>query len=311
MEDTLWTEKYRPTIIDDLIADNTIKQKLSLFIETRNVHNLIIIGSHGHGKTCIINILGQMLFHNPTKSVLRLDAYDYRGNRTIHEIVNSFCRVRCTEGFKIVVFDDIDNIDDKMQTQLITLMDRYERNIKFIFISNTSENIIESIQSRCLLLRIGKPERIGIVRRLKHILECEGLEYEDEAIDLVHSLSDGDIRQAINIIQLIGIKFKSLTVDNLNLFYDMPQREVIENIYRHIMNKDVETSLELVISLLNVGYSNTDIAGSMFYYLRTSEVVPENTKMMMMNKLAKTTYTLSTEIDSRLQLYACIASMCT
>jgi Holliday junction resolvasome RuvABC ATP-dependent DNA helicase subunit len=49
-ENTLWTEKYRPSKLDDYIGNDHIKEKVKIYLENQDVPHLLLAGPAGTGK---------------------------------------------------------------------------------------------------------------------------------------------------------------------------------------------------------------------------------------------------------------------
>ena len=232
-----WSEKYRPMFLRNLILNDTLKIKITNFITEKNLPNLILTGSHGTGKTstmkCIINELYGEYGNN---AVFELNLSDNKSTKIIQTEIISFCKSALFykekdkqkyAKFKLIVFDEADNIENRVQSQINTIMEKYKNTIKFAFTCNTSANIIEAIQSRCSILRYSTSPQF-ITSKLKHILDNEKISYDDEAMEQISNLSRGDMRSAINMIQLIHNKFECVKINHVDDMYDIPQHLVIK-----------------------------------------------------------------------------------
>jgi replication-associated recombination protein RarA len=48
---TLWTEKYRPTKLDDYVGNEHLKTKVAGYLENDDIPHLLLFGRAGTGKT--------------------------------------------------------------------------------------------------------------------------------------------------------------------------------------------------------------------------------------------------------------------
>ena len=68
--DFLWVERYRPTIVEDCILPDSIKNVFKGFVSQKEIPNLLLSGSAGVGKTTIAKALcdeiGCLLYTSPS-----------------------------------------------------------------------------------------------------------------------------------------------------------------------------------------------------------------------------------------------------
>ena len=167
MEKTIpWIEKYRPKTLDDLIVDEITLTKLRSIIERSDMPNIIITGMPGIGKTTTILCLAHSLLGKYYKdAVLELNASDDRGIKTVQNTINSFCKKKMqiaknVRKHKIILLDEADNMTEKAQKLIGNLMEKYGETTRFAFTCNTSNDINETIQTKCIILRY---KRINII----------------------------------------------------------------------------------------------------------------------------------------------------
>ena len=152
-----WVEKYRPTNIENLVLETPIYNKIKKIIDDKNMPNIIITGLPGIGKTttilCIAKILLGKYFE---QGVLELNASDDRGIKAVQDSIIYFCKkkLEMEEDYaqhKIVLLDEADNMTTKAQQLVNNLMEKYHSTTRFAFTCNNSSDIIEAIQSRCII----------------------------------------------------------------------------------------------------------------------------------------------------------------
>lgn len=322
-----WTEKHRPNRISSLILDTNLEKKLNKIIEDRNIPNLIFSGSPGTGKTTSSRSICKQIYGKYySKYVLELNASDDRGARFVQNNIVAFCKTsihysECDKDKypkqKVIILDEADNMLDKAQHKINVLISQFNANTRFIFTCNDSTKIIESIHSHCQILNFSKLTQEQIINRLEIICKYESLDYTHDALDCVASRCNGDMRLAINMTQLISIRFNKINLKNANETFDMPQPEVIKNIFQRALNTEYSELDNLVHCLQEIkqlrhsGFSTLDIIFGMFFTLKTSIVtdIEWDDIIKITDIVTETALTMSYGAISDLQLDACIVKL--
>ena len=234
-----WVEKYRPKNIDDLILEQTILNKIKTIIENRDMPNIIITGLPGIGKTSTIHCLANKLLGKYKKEgVIELNASDDRGIKAIQETI-LFCKKKLFikkldkhlyAQHKIILLDEADNMTIKAQRLVNNLMETYRKSTRFVFTCNNSSDIIEAIQSRCVILKYSRISDEQIIYRLGKICSMESIKSTYEGLQLITTISYGDMRQAINYLQLISNSYNEITEETFKQVCYKPLPSIIKNI---------------------------------------------------------------------------------
>jgi len=312
-----WIEKYRPTSINDLLLDNSTINKVNNIIKEKSLPNIIITGVPGIGKTTTILCLAKSLLGpHVSNFVLELNASDERGIKAVHDSIVHFCRkkMKINESkyaqHKIVLLDEADNMTKKAQQLINILMNKYINSTRFAFTCNNSSDIIESIQSRCIILRYKRLENEKINKRLKYICDKEEIKSNLKGIKALILTSEGDMRKAINNLQLTYNSFDEINEDTVFEICNKPNPVIINNIFKYCLKNNLKKALECLDNLWNLGYSNSDIALGMLNTLKILDddlILDQNLKITFFDIVCKTNLIISKGIDSRLQLTSCIS----
>jgi replication factor C subunit 2/4 len=319
--DIPWTEKYRPKTIDDIIINKNTKNKLKNIIEGREMPNMIFAGVPGVGKTSTLLYIANTLFGKYVKNgVLELNASDDRGIKSV-QALTSFCKKKLNikdedlDKFskqKIILFDEADNMTRKAQQLVNNLMELYNKTTRFAFTCNNSTDIIEAIQSRCIIFRYQRLSSAQVKKRLIEIAKIEKLDYDDEGIDAVVTTAQGDMRQGLNNLQLTHCGYGKITQDNVLKICSKPHPSIVKNILYACDKKDIKTALKGLVELKDIGFSNHDITFELINIIKTSTTLnlKEKTKIKFMNELSKAHFNISKGVDTFLQATGCIATLC-
>lgn len=317
-----WVEKYRPFNINELVVENSTLNKIKKIIDDKDMPNIIITGISGIGKTStILCIARYLLGKHVNQGVLELNASDDRGIKAVQDSIIYFCKKKLDiepddeqiyAKHKIVILDEADNMTKKAQQLVNTLMEKYHKNTRFAFTCNNSSDIIEAVQSRCIIFRYKRLSNDQVKTRLKYICEQEKIKYNDDGLDAIVITSQGDMRQGVNNLQITYNGYKNITSENVYKLCDKPHPMIIKNIFLACYKKDVRNAILYLNKLRDNGYSSSDISIGMINTLKSSKIdeIDEATKIDYMREISKTCLIISKGVDTPLQLTGCITSMC-
>src|SRR3989344_4705166 len=164
----IWTEKYRPKKLDDVVGQKTIVNKIKTLIERRSIPHCLFTGHAGIGKSTLAFVVCNELFGEDWKNnFLDLNASDTRGIDTIRSRVKDFARtIPISGGFKIIFLDEADALTKDAQHALRRIMENYSEKCRFILSCNYLSRIIYPIQSRTAVFRFSPLKEDDVVEFL-------------------------------------------------------------------------------------------------------------------------------------------------
>lgn len=319
-----WIEKYRPRNSDEILLEPFIKQKIEKIIENKSIPNMIITGEPGTGKTSTILFLAKQIYGDQyMDNVLELNASDDRGLSIINNTIYPFCKKKLNikhtkynkdnkyPSHKLVILDEADSITSKAQNLLSNIISDFRKNTRIVFICNDCTQIIESIQSRCMIIKYPKISNENLYNKIETICKTENIPYNSEGIDSLLFVSDNDIRQAINNLECIYYSFNNLNKDTVYKLIDKPKPyyicEILQGCHEGNYNKTITT----VKNLYNKGYTPNDILLTFMKFLfETNEHnLSEETKLNIYEILSHSYIRVNGGIDTLLQLCGCISKI--
>lgn len=101
----------------------------------------------------------------------------------------------------------------------------YSSSTRFVFSCNDSTKLIEPLQSRCAVLRFQPLGDNDIKSFLIRICLQEQIQYEENAIDTLVFIAEGDMRNAINNLQAVFVARKLITKQNIFDICDVPDTD--------------------------------------------------------------------------------------
>lgn len=307
-----WVEKYRPTNSNEILLDPFIKTKIDKILETKSIPNLIITGEPGTGKTSTIICLAKQLYSekNYEEYVLELNASDDRGLYMINNTIYPFCKKKTDGIHKLIILDECDSITPKAQNLLANIISEFRKNTRFVFICNDCTQIIESIQSICMIIKYPRIIKEDLYKKILDICIKENITYSKKGIDSLLFVSDMDIRQSINNLECIYYAFNELSEESVYKMIDKPKPIYIEKIINDCLNGNLAAGIETTKELYFKGYYPNDILLTFMKCLLEKNLnIKESIKLKIHEIISLSYIRVNGGIDTLLQLCGCISKI--
>lgn len=197
----IWCEDYRPKSLDTMLLPEEQRQTFKQYIKS-GLPNVIFYGSPGTGKTTTALILIKEL----DAEHKRLNGSDERSIEIVRDEIKSFIQTKSFNSKrKVVFYDEAEALTPQALKALKELTERYQKSVSFIFCTNHLHIFPEAIRSRFNLFEFKKPTKEEAIKHLKGVLEKEAVKHEPEALDAVYRSCSGDLRRALNYLQLYSM----------------------------------------------------------------------------------------------------------
>lgn len=193
----LLANNIRPIKLNDVYGQNHLIGEgkiLTNLVKNKKLFSMIFYGNPGCGKTSIANALVNEL-NMPYRMLNAV-----MNKKTDFDIVIEEAKMN---GQMILIIDEIHRMNKDKQDILLP----YLENGKIIMIGLTTSNpyhsINPAIRSRCQIFEVKslKPEDIvKILIKAKDNLE--GIQIDDNCLNIISSSSNGDVRSALNLLEM-------------------------------------------------------------------------------------------------------------
>lgn len=307
-----WVEKYRPQSLDDLISHKDILSTIQRFISEDKLPHLLFYGPPGTGKTSTILACARQLYKEKefNSMVLELNASDDRGIDVVRGPILSFASTRTIfkKGFKLVILDEADAMTQDAQNALRRVIEKFTENTRFCLICNYLSKIIPALQSRCTRFRFGPLSPDQMIPRLEHVIQQESLDISPDGMKAIVTLSSGDMRRSLNILQSTSMAYGKVTEDTVYTCTGHPLRSDIANILDWCLNKDFTSAYKQILHLKTLkGLALHDILTEIHLLVHRVDFPPA-VRISLLIKLADVEHRLAAGTSEKIQLSSMVAA---
>ena len=302
MSYTVLARRYRSQSFDDVVGQGPIAQTLKNAVKTGHVaHGYLFTGTRGVGKTTMARILAKALnclkSDEPTPEpcckcdscvsintgddidVIEIDGASNRGIDNIRELRQRAIYRPARARHKIYIIDEVHMLTNEAFNALLKILEEPPEHIKFIFATTEPHKVPATIQSRCQRFDFNNISSSDIAGQLTKILKAEKIKYDEDVVVHVSRLANGSMRDGLSLLdQLISTGVKRLTVNLLEEFLGLPNRERICELLDLIGDKNAGGVLKSLDSLLSTGQTCTQIGDALIDCMRDLLVMKSTDK---------------------------------
>ena len=204
--------KYRPQSFRDVVGQQAITNTLLNAIENNHLAQaLLFTGPRGVGKTTCARILAKKINEQSgvtddndfAFNVFELDA---ASNNSVDDIRKLIEQVRIPPqvgNYKVYIIDEVHMLSTAAFNAFLKTLEEPPKHAIFILATTEKHKIIPTILSRCQIFDFKRITISDIREYLKYIAEQQGIEAEDEALQIIAEKADGAMRDALSIFDRV------------------------------------------------------------------------------------------------------------
>lgn len=204
--------KYAPTKLADVVfSDTYAKDQIDRYVNGLTLKPLLLYGPYGTGKSAIAELLPFAMvptFQNHDRLWLVGDGRKNFAARI--SAIENFAPLAAinSAGMRVVVIDEIDNMDASVQRSLKGHLDQFSKVCLFILTTNNLSKVDGGVRSRCKKIHIGKASPAAWAPRMRKILKAENVPVpSNQHLLNIAAASKGDCRELLVDLEEFVFRF--------------------------------------------------------------------------------------------------------
>ena len=268
---------YRPQTFEEVAGQEHIVKTLKNALATGKIaHAYLFAGPRGTGKTTMAKLFAKALncehglgcqcneckncvaiTEGSHPDVLELDAASNNGVDEIRELIDKVKYGTILGKYKVYIIDEVHMLSTGAFNALLKTLEEPPEHVIFILATTEPHKILPTILSRCQRYDFNKVSEKDIKERLRAVLQNEGVEYNEEAVELVVQLADGGMRAALSILEkVLAFSGNTLNVNDILSIFALESKEEKIKLIHSIINHDMSDVLSRLNNYVSKG---TDI----------------------------------------------------
>ncbi len=259
--------KYRPQTFSELVGQDAIAQTLGNAISQDRIHSAYIFtGTRGVGKTSSARILAKALncVDGPTPNpcsvcdscreitagssvdVLEIDAASHTKVEETRELLSRVAYAPAKGKYRVFIIDEAHMLSKSSFNALLKTLEEPPPHAVFVLATTEPQKILDTVRSRCLEFTFRRIPAGQIAVTLATILDNEGIEFDQDAVDRIAIEADGSMRDGLSLTdQVIGFASGRLDLASVNESLGLTGRDVATRLWDGVFRRDPGQVYEL------------------------------------------------------------------
>ena len=282
--------KFRPAKFSELVGQEHITKTIkNQILSDRVGHAYLFNGGRGTGKTSIAKILARAVnclnlqdgepcneceickaaLDGSLTDIVEMDAASNNSVEDVREIREAVNFLPTKAKYRVYIIDEVHMLSTGAFNALLKTLEEPPKHIIFILATTEPHKIPATILSRCQRFDFKRISNEDIIKRLKIVCEESKIEISDEALNLIATLAEGGMRDALSILERCNQDGEDKIDENkIRDLVGIPKITYIKQIVESIINYDVDSSLKVIEEIIKEGKDLNNLLWEIIKYVK-------------------------------------------
>lgn len=282
--------KFRPAKFNELVGQEHITKTIkNQILSDRVGHAYLFNGGRGTGKTSIAKILARAVnclnlqdgepcneceickaaLDGSLTDIIEMDAASNNSVEDVREIREAVNFLPTKAKYRVYIIDEVHMLSTGAFNALLKTLEEPPKHVKFLLATTEPQKIPATILSRCQRFDFKRISNEDIIKRLKIVCEESKIEISDEALNLIATLAEGGMRDALSILERCNQDGEDKIDENkIRDLVGIPKITYIKQIVEAIINYDVDSSLKVAEEIIKEGKDLNNLLWEIIKYVK-------------------------------------------
>lgn len=298
--------KFRPLTFEEIVGQDHITRTLkNQIIAGRVGHAYLLNGGRGTGKTSAAKVLARAInclnpkdgepcneceickgaINGSLTDIVEMDAASNNSVEDIRAIREEVNFLPTKAKYRVYIIDEVHMLSTGAFNALLKTLEEPPEHVKFILATTEPQKLPATILSRCQRFDFKRLSNESIIKRLKIVCERSNIEITEEAMNIIASLAEGAMRDALSILErCVQDGDNKIDEEKIKDLVGIPKITYINSIIEAIIDYDIDKVLENLNIVLNEGKDIINLLWEMIKYTKDILVYKTSQKLDLYSK---------------------------
>lgn len=297
-----FTTKYQPTTLEEFEFPSEIKDAIKN-VATVSGLSMLLTGPSGSGKTSLARTLAiQTDGDGCSAAALVVNSVGDNGISYFRNEVKTFCRSNCKGKRKVVVIDDVDNLNDQSQQVLRSTIETFAPSVQFIATASSEHKLVDGIASRFTTISLQLVSQAGLQSIAQKVCKAENIHLDDDALSFVLSTCSNSPRALLRTLDRMALTLATVTLEDCHRLCVAVDDTHYKQLLQNALDGNAEAALATSRNMCESGYSPIDILDGLFHALPRLNGLADKNKYELTKTIARYVATCHSCHTDQLQL---------